>query len=119
MPPPIVDLKIYTPAKDFELSKRFYTALGFELTEAWAGDVDCRLGGAVFRLQKYYNKDWAENFMMLFGVEDARAWYEHGKEVVASSEFSGHTRISEPEEVGGSTLCHIWDPSGILLIFIS
>jgi len=24
---------IYTPAKDLELSKRFYAALGFELTE--------------------------------------------------------------------------------------
>lgn len=118
MPPTIKDLKTYTPAKDFELSKRFYTALGFELSEAWAGDVDCRLGGAVFRLQKYYNKDWAENFMMLFGVEDAREWFAHAKPVIDSRDY-GTARIAEPEEVGGSTICHIWDPSGILLIFIS
>jgi predicted enzyme related to lactoylglutathione lyase len=114
----INDLKIYAPAKDFEISKRFYAALGFEMTDAWAGDLDCRLGGAVFRLQNYYNKDWAENFMMLFGVDDAAGWYEHARAVIATGDFGG-ARVSEPEEVAGSTLFHVWDPSGILLIFIS
>ncbi len=114
----IIDLKVYTPARDFEMSRRFYGALGFTLSEAWAGDVDCALGGAVFRLQKYYNKDWAENFMMLFGVDDAREWYEHARRVIDENDF-GPAKVAEPEEVGGSTLCHVWDPSGILLIFIS
>jgi hypothetical protein len=118
MPRTIKELKVYTPAKDFEVSKRFYAALGFEMTEAWAGDVDFRLGGAVFRLQNYYNKDWAENFMMLFEVDDAAAWYAHAKSVIDTGGFPG-TRLSEPEEVGDATICHIWDPSGILLIFIS
>jgi len=114
----IIDLKIYAPAKDFELSKKFYSALGFELTEAWAGDMDCRLGGSVFRLQNYYKKDWAENFMMLFGVDDAREWFEHAKKVIQTGEF-GNARVAEPELIGDTTICHVWDPSGILLIFIS
>lgn len=114
----IIDLKVYTPAKDFEMSKRFYEALGFSLAEAWAGDADCSLGGAVFRLQKYYNKDWAENFMMLFGVDDAREWYEQARRVIDENDF-GAAKVAEPEEVSGSTLCHVWDPSGVLLIFIS
>ncbi len=33
----ITDLKVYRPAKDFEVSKRFYRELGFTLTEAWGG----------------------------------------------------------------------------------
>lgn len=82
MNPSINDLKVYTPAQDFELSKQFYSALGFELTEAWGGAVDCRLGGAQFRLQNYYVKDWANNFMMLFGVEDVQAWYQHAKGLI-------------------------------------
>jgi|GEM_PF-4264799 len=77
MQPSIDHLKVYTPAKDFELSKRFYAALGFELTKAWGGNVDCRLGGAEFRLQNYYVADWANNFMMQFCVDDARLWLEH------------------------------------------
>lgn len=55
----ITDLKVYAPAKDFEESKRFYTDLGFTLTEAWGGTFDCQLGAASFRLQDYYVKDWA------------------------------------------------------------
>lgn len=113
----ISGLKVYTPAKDFAVSKRFYEALGFELAEAWAGDVDCRLGGAAFRLQNYYQKDWAENFMMLFEVDDVAAWHRHAKAVIDTGEYPG-ARIAEPEHVGGATICHVWDPSGILLIFI-
>ena len=53
MTPSIIDMLVYTPAEDFEMSKRFYNALGFELTEGWGGTMDCRLGGASFRLQDY------------------------------------------------------------------
>jgi len=69
----IIDLKVYTPAKDFEESKRFYRELGFTLTDAWGGTMDCELGGACFRLQNFYVKDWAENFMMRFDVDDVHA----------------------------------------------
>lgn len=113
----INDLKVYTPAKDFELSKRFYSALGFEMTDAWGGTVDCRLGGAEFRLQNYYVKDWADNFMMRFGVNDVQAWHEHVKEVIDSGDF-GSARVTDPEMVGDTLLVHVVDPSGVLLIFL-
>jgi catechol 2,3-dioxygenase-like lactoylglutathione lyase family enzyme len=115
--PKIIDLKTYVPAENFEESKQFYRALGFELTEAWRGDFDCRLGTAQFRLQNYYVKDWADNFMMQFGVEDTRAWYEHIKPIVDSGRFK-NVRVTEPEEVEGALVMHAWDPSGVLLIFI-
>jgi catechol 2,3-dioxygenase-like lactoylglutathione lyase family enzyme len=113
----INDLKVYTPAKNFEESKRFYSELGFEMTDAWGGTVDCRLGGAEFRLQNYYVKDWAENFMMLLSVTDVQAWYEHAKKVIDSGNYD-NARVSEPEMAGDTLIFHIWDPSGILLILI-
>lgn len=113
----ITDLKIYTPAKDFEESKRFYADLGFTLTEAWGGTFDCELGGASFRLQDYYVEDWANNFMMRFQVDDGRAWYEHAKKMVDSGTYKG-VRVKPPEEIGDTFLFHVWDPSGILLIFV-
>ena len=61
----IRDLKVYIPAKDFELSKRFYTALGFEMSPGWGGTADFGLNGHRFRLQDYYVKDWANNFMVV------------------------------------------------------
>lgn len=118
MPPTIKELVVYTPAENFELSKRFYAALGFELTEGWGDTMDCRLGGAVFRLQNYYVKDWAENFMMKFDVDDVQAWYEHAKKVIGEGDF-GHARHDDPEMIGDTKIFHVWDPCGVLLIFIS
>lgn len=114
----IKELLVYAPARDFELSKRFYTALGFQITDAWNGDVDCRLGGAAFRLQNYYNKEWAENFMMKIDVDDVGGWFRKVRPIIDSGEFP-NTRYSEPEIIGDTQLFHVWDPSGILLIFLS
>lgn len=116
--PTIKELSVYTPAEDYEQSKRFYTALGFTLSSGWGDTTDCRLGGAVFRLQNYYVKDWAENFMMKFDVDDVQAWYEHAKKVIGDGDF-GNARHDEPQTVSGDTkIFQIWDPCGVLLIFI-
>lgn len=118
MPPTIKELVVYTPAEDFEVSKAFYAALGFELTDGWGGTMDCRLGGATFRLQNYYVKDWAENFMMKFDVDDVDAWHAHAKKVIDEGDFA-HARYDTREMVGGDTkIFHVWDPCGVLLIFI-
>src|SRR3546814_15354308 len=71
----------FLPAKDFELSKRFYEALGFEkLLDA---DVAIfRMGRGEFLLQSYYQKEWAENFMMQLMVDDlAAGWNQDRKNV--------------------------------------
>jgi len=117
MNPTIRQLVVYTPAEDFEVSKAFYAALGFTLTEGWGGTMDCNLGAATFRLQNYYVKDWAENFMMKFDVENVDAWYSYAKKVLDANTY-GHARIAEPELVGDTKIMHIWDPCGVLLIFI-
>ncbi len=117
MTPTIKELLVYTPAKDFEQSKRFYTALGFTLTDGWGDTMDCRLGGAVFRLQNYYVKDWAENFMMKFDVDDIQAWFEHAKKVIGDGDF-GNAKCEEIETIGDTKILHVVDPCGVLLIFI-
>ena len=117
MAPTISELITYVPAEDFELSKRFYSALGFTLTEGWGGTMDCRLGGAIFRLQNYYVKEWAENFMMKFDVDDLIGWHDHAKKVIDGGEF-GSARCDQPETIGDTQIFHIWDPCGVLLIFI-
>ncbi|MGD9562139.1 MAG: glyoxalase [Pyrinomonadaceae bacterium] len=113
----IRELVVYTPAKDFEVSKAFYRALGFELTEGWGGTMDCRLGNAVFRLQNYYVKDWAENFMMKFDVDDVDEWHAHVRDLLDGATF-GNARVAEPEMIGDTRIMHVWDPCGVLLIFI-
>jgi hypothetical protein len=113
----ISDLKTYVPCLDFEASKQFYRELGFELTEGYGGTFDCKLGAAQFRLQNYYVKDWADNFMMLLQVDDVNAWYQRAKLLVESNRFD-KVRITEVEERDGALITNLIDPGGVLLIFI-
>lgn len=117
MPVSIIDLKAYVPARDFELSKRFYQALGFTMSEGWGGTADFEMNGHRFRLQNYYVKDWAENFMFVMGVEDIDAWHQRAREVIDGGQYP-HARYAPPEPVGGARVLHIWDPCGVLLIFV-
>jgi hypothetical protein len=102
----IRDLKAYVPAKDFELSKRFYSALGFKMSEGWGGTADFELNGNRFRLQNYYVKDWAENFMMVMGVDDVEAWYQHARKIAETDGFK-NVCISPPEKVDDSRVLHL------------
>ena len=113
----INNFKVYMPAKDFELSKRFYNALGFKLSPGWGGTADFELNGYWFRLQNYYVKDWAENFMVVINVDDAHAWYQHVQQIERSGEFT-NLRIKPPEIVDDSVVLHVIDPSGVLLVFV-
>lgn len=117
MTPTIRDFKVYMPAKDFELSKRFYTALGFKMTPGWGGTADFELNGNRFRLQNYYVKAWAENWMVVMGVEDVEAWHQHVRKVCEASEFAS-VGIKPPEPVDDSRVLHVVDPSGVLLVFV-
>jgi len=117
VPLKIRDLKVYVPAKNFEQSKRFYTALGFKASEGWGGTVDFELDGNRFRLQDYYVKDWAENFMMVMGVDDVEGWHQRVRQLADGGEFD-NIRIKAPEPVGDSLVLHVVDPSGVLLIFV-
>src|SRR5436305_1898020 len=69
--------KAYVPAKDLALSKQFYQDLGFEVV--WSSDdlAYVRNGVSSFLLQRFYNKEHAENFMMHLLVHDVEAWWGH------------------------------------------
>ena len=107
----------FLPARDFDLSKRFYEALGFEMMLDSDEVAIFRLGASSFILQKYFQRDWAENFMMKFEVDDARAWYEHVKPIIDSKRYK-NARVGAPEMIGDTTIIHVHDPCGVLLIFI-
>jgi hypothetical protein len=87
------------------------------MSEGWGGTVDFELNGHRFRLQNYYVKDWAENFMVVIGVDDAQAWHQHVQRIVAGGDYPG-VRIKPPEAVDTSLVLHVIDPSGVLLVFV-
>jgi catechol 2,3-dioxygenase-like lactoylglutathione lyase family enzyme len=70
-----VEIKAFVPARDMELSLRFYRDLGFEVP--WSSDELAYLhaGDCSFLLQKFYVPDHAANFMMHLLVADVEAWW--------------------------------------------
>lgn len=115
----VKDVKVFVPAMNFVDSLNFYTAMGWLLKwQAEDGSLaELELGDCRFYLQNYYNKDWANNFMLHVTVEDAQAWYEHGAKVIAEGGYQ-HARLNQPKtEAYGASVTHVWDPSGVLLHF--
>lgn len=117
-PPTIRDLKAYVPAKDFALSQRFYTALGFRPTPGFGGTVDFTLGGHTLRLQDYYVADWANNSMFVLPTDDLDAWLRLATGLVASGDFPG-AAVAPIQTIEAWRVLHVKDPSGVLLVFVA
>ena len=108
------DLKTFVGSEDYEISKDFYTAIGFNLNWDQGELSEFQLGTCKFYLQKYYQKDWCNNSMLHMTVDDAKAWYEHIEEVLNRDSY-GAARVSEPKlEDYGALVTYLWDPSGVL-----
>jgi len=105
------------PPRTSPFRSKFYAALGFRQAEAWDNAVDCELGGHEFRLQNEYVRAWADNCMMILDVDDVPAWHAHVEAVLAGNGSPG-ARCTPPESAGDSLVPHVWDPSGVLLVFV-
>jgi catechol 2,3-dioxygenase-like lactoylglutathione lyase family enzyme len=104
----------FLPAKDFSTSKAFYGALGFAL-ELDGDDVAIyRVGTTSFLLQKYYQKDWAENFMMQLLVDDLDAWWQRIVALDLSATFGVPAPKPPTMQPWGLRIAYVVDPSGVL-----
>ncbi|MBK7600256.1 MAG: glyoxalase [Acidobacteria bacterium] len=103
----------FLPAKDFALSKRFYETLGFEkLLDASVAIF--RIGRGEFLLQPYFQKEWAENFMMQLMVDDLDAWWSHIQSLDLPSKFGVAPPKAPALQPWGLRIAYVTDPSGVL-----
>jgi hypothetical protein len=103
----------FLPAKDFDLSKRFYEALGF--IKVLDGDVAIfRIGAGGFILQKRYEAEWAENCMMQLMVDDLDGWWAR----IASLDLPARFGVPAPKppalQPWGLRIAYLIDPAGVL-----
>lgn len=103
----------FLPARDLGLSKRFYEALGF--TKVLDDEVAIfRIGASSFVLQNYFQKDWAENFMMQLMVEDLDAWWRHVSALDLPTRFGVPAPKAPAVQPWGLRIAYVVDPSGVL-----
>lgn len=108
-----VEIKAFVPARDFELSQRFYQALGFEKRFS---DADlayfCR-GDCSFLLQRFHVEDHTRNFVMHLLVENVDDWHRHVVEQDIAGRFG--VKVGEPtNQPWAMRDFALFDPSGVL-----
>jgi uncharacterized glyoxalase superfamily protein PhnB len=106
-------LRPFLPAKDFNLSKSFYETLGFEkLLDAEVAIFAAGSGG--FILQRHYQKEFAENFMMQLMVDDLDAWWAHIEALDLPGKFGVPSPRAPAMQPWGLRVAYLFDPSGVL-----
>jgi len=111
----VQNLTPFVPAKDFDLSSRFYQELGFAPKAFIRKAVRFERDGYGFWLQDYYVQDWAGNFMFCLYVDDIEAWWSHIKAMRVDEVYGGTARVlAEPHEQEGGLMMQLADPSGVL-----
>lgn len=109
-----VEIKAFVPARDFELSKRFYEAIGFRIAFSDDDIAYLHAGGCSFLLQNFYIEALARNFMMHLLVEDADDWHARLVEADLPARFPG-TRVDAPQDQPWAMRDFVViDPAGVL-----
>ena len=111
-----VELKAFIPSKDYNISKQFYTEIGFTKASDADGIAYFNCGNCSFLLQDFYDKSLAENLMMHLLVEDIESWHEQVTKAGVADKYG--VRISEvTEQPWGMLDFVVYDPSGVLWRF--
>jgi hypothetical protein len=107
-------IRPFVPTKDFDVSKQFYLALGFEMVLDSEVAI-FKAGSGGFILQRYYQKDWAENFMMQLMVDDLDSWWKHISTLDLPSKFGVQPPKPPAMQPWGLRVAYVYDPCGVLL----
>jgi len=113
----LFSLEPFVPSgSNFEGSKQFFQELGF--TVKWdAGDyVGFEKDGCKFILQKYNNKEFAENFMISVKIDNADAFWKEVSEKKLPEKFG--IRINQPAQMPYGREVNIIDLAGVCWHFV-
>jgi catechol 2,3-dioxygenase-like lactoylglutathione lyase family enzyme len=99
---------------DPEISKAFYTDLGFAVNWSNPEISELQLGTFRFLLQKFYVAEHAGNFMMSLTVENADAWWDFIQAQALTKKYPGIMCKAPAVQPWGMRVLYLSDPSGVL-----
>ncbi len=111
-----ISIRPFIGAKDYDLSRSFYRALGFEeviLSDEMSLFKTGQLG---FYLQKAFIKDWIDNSMIFLEVDDVDRYYIELLALNLTAKYPG-VRLTPARKYDWGKECFMHDPSGILWHF--
>lgn len=110
----ILALRPFVPARDFDLSKRFYQALGFRVTYEDDSIAILKLDSFSFILQNAYVKEFAENCMLQILVRNVDVWWNQVQPDALVDPFEVKAPRAPAMQSWGMKVGFIFDPSGVL-----
>ena len=109
----IKSIRTFIGSKDFNLSREFYLAWGFEEIKISPNMSFFLLEHVGFYLQDYYVKKWVDNTMAFLEVEDLTCYWDELKAKELDKKFK-RVKYVEPKELDWGSEGFLYDPSGIL-----
>ena len=97
---------------DFERAIGFFEAIGFQVQWRHPGIAGLRFGGAYFMLQEADIKEWQENQMITFEVDDLDLYWSELRSQGLEARFPG-VRLREPTQFPWGREMHLIDPGGV------
>ena len=113
----IKNIRPFIGSKDYELSKAFYRALGFE--EIILSEQMCLFKvreNLSFYLQDYYERKWVDNSMVFLEVDDVDQCYKDLVLKALPQKFKG-VKLSPIKDWDWGRECFLHDPAGVLWHF--
>ncbi len=105
----VEDIKAFVPCKDYEISKSFYQEIGFSCDYVTEDLSLLQNGDCFILLQRFYNAELADNFMLQICVKDINSAFE------LCSKSEQKRKMSEIAVEPWAHFFYLWGPSGELL----
>jgi len=112
----VISIRAFIGAENFEVSRNFYTDLGFResvLSHNMSYFSKQELG---FYLQDAYVKDWIDNTMIFLEVENVEEYWNALVALNLPDKYKG-VRLTPIRHEAWGKECFLHDPSGILWHF--
>lgn len=110
----IVALKAFLPSKDYKLSIKFYTDIGFTANLSNQEVTEFKIGDFRFLLTPYYVKEFAENSMMQLTVKNVDDWWRRLNQLEITKRYPGITFKEPAVQPWGLKVLYLSDPAGVL-----
>jgi uncharacterized glyoxalase superfamily protein PhnB len=104
-------MRAFLPTRDFDTSKRFYEALGFD--KVLDGDVaifNAGSGGVILQRRFVEHHD----LMMQLMVDDLDAWWTHVESLDLAARFGVPAPRAPEMQPWGLRIVYVTDPAGVL-----
>jgi len=112
-----LSLEPFVPSgSNFESSKQFFLELGFKINWDAGEYIGFERDGCKFILQKFNNKEFAENFMISVRITNAEKFWNHVQEKQLPQKFG--IRLGKPTAMPYGKEVNIIDLAGVCWHFV-